>query len=250
MPSIISPLRTAIREHKRALGAWVTFPSPALARVVARTKGLSWVLIDAEHGLITDQHYYDMVNAVAACGVSPIIRIPADQPWMIKRALDSGAHGVMIPLIESAVGATAVVNACKYPPQGIRGFGPMFTDATGALLSDYAATANDDIVIIVQIELSNAVKEIDAILATGVDVAFIGPFDLSINMGVPFGGTEHEAAIETVRAACQRAGKYSAMYCMDGEQSAKRIAQGFNMVSVTTDIDTLVAGMESAVSRV
>ncbi|KIY52992.1 Phosphoenolpyruvate/pyruvate domain-containing protein [Fistulina hepatica ATCC 64428] len=237
--SIICPLRRAIKAQKPALGAWITFPGAAVARTVARTPGITWALIDAEHGLITDSDYYNMVNAVAACGVSPIIRIPSDEAWMVKRALDSGAHGVMVPMVNSTEIAAKIVSACKYPPEGIRGFGPMFTHAAGALGDDYKATANDDLVIAVQIENPNSVKEIDAILTTGVDVAFIGPFDLSVSMNVPFGSPEHEGAIEKIRLACKKAGKTSAIFCLNGEQAKMRLAQGFDMVSVSTDIDSL-----------
>ena len=125
-----------------------------------------------------------------------------------------------------------VVSACKYPPHGIRGFGPMFTHATGAIGGDYKAEADQQLVISVQIEHPNAVKEIDAILAEGVDVAFvsisllgricigrlkniaqIGPFDLSVSMGVQFGSQEHEDAIAKVLAACKKAKTTSAIFC-------------------------------------
>ncbi|TRM65342.1 Pyruvate/Phosphoenolpyruvate kinase-like domain-containing protein [Schizophyllum amplum] len=242
------PLRKTLSAGKKAPGAWLTLPSTAIARTIARTSGVTWMLVDAEHGLITDKDYYDLTNAIASCGVSPLIRIPDEKPWMIKRALDSGAHGIMIPMANSAEIVRNVVAACKYPPAGIRGFGPMFTHATGAIGGDYKADADQELVIAVQIEHPNSVRDIDAILAEGVDVVFIGPFDLSVSMGVQFGSQEHEDAIATVLAACQKAKKTSAIFCLTGEQAQKRFAQGFDMVSVTTDIDTLVDGFASALS--
>ncbi|KAF8922124.1 Phosphoenolpyruvate/pyruvate domain-containing protein [Mucidula mucida] len=242
------PLRKQLASGKPAAGAWLTLPSTAIARTIANTQNISWVLIDGEHGLINETHFYDLANAIASSGASPIIRVPAEESWLIKRALDTGAHGLMVPMANSPEIVRKVVEACKYPPAGIRGFGPMFTHATGALGGTYKASANDDLLIAVQIEHPNAVKEIDAIVQEGIDIAFIGPFDLSVSMGVDFGSEEHEAAIAKILAACKKAGKTAAIFCLNGEQAAKRFAQGFDMVSVTTDIDTITDGFAAALS--
>jgi len=244
------PLRAALKAGQRAAGAWLTLPSTAIARTLAHTQGVSWVVIDAEHGLISDPHYYDLTNAIASSGASPIIRIPGDEPWQIKRALDSGAHGVMVPLANSVEIVRKVVSACKYPPQGIRGFGPMFTHAAGELGGAYKAGANENVVVIVQIEHPNALKEIDAILQEGVDVVFIGPFDLSVTMGVDFDGKEHRAAIQRVLEAAHNAKKTAAIFCLNGDQAAARFNQGFDMVSVSTDIDTLTDSFANHLSKV
>ncbi|KAF9260460.1 Phosphoenolpyruvate/pyruvate domain-containing protein [Marasmius fiardii PR-910] len=242
------PLRKKIAAGEQAPGAWLTLPSTAIARTIASTANVSWVLIDGEHGLINESQFYDLSNTVAACGASPIIRVPAEDVWLIKRALDSGAHGLMVPMANNVQIVRKVVEATKYPPVGIRGFGPMFTHAAGALGADYKATANDDLVISVQIEHPQAVEEIDLICQEGIDVAFIGPFDLALSLGVEFGSEEHEAAITKVLNACKKHGKVAAIFCLTGEQAAKRFAQGFDMVSVTTDIDTLTDGFASALS--
>ncbi|KAK7441770.1 hypothetical protein VKT23_009207 [Stygiomarasmius scandens] len=242
------PLRKKLSAGEQAAGAWLTLPSTAIAKTIAKTNNVSWVLIDGEHGLINESQFYDLNNTVASCGVSPIIRIPAEETWLIKRALDSGAHGLMVPMANSVEIVRKVVSACKYPPKGVRGFGPMFTHATGALGGTYKASADDDLLIAVQIEHPQAVEEIDQICAEGIDVAFIGPFDLAVSMGVEFGGPEHEAAIAKILAACKKAGKVAAIFCLTGEQAAKRFAQGFQMVSVTTDIDTLTDGFAAALS--
>jgi 4-hydroxy-2-oxoheptanedioate aldolase len=170
----------------------------------------------------------------------------------------------MVPLANSAEIVRNIVKATKYPPHGIRGFGPMFTHATGKLEGEYKATANEDLVIAVQIEHPNAVKEIDEIVNTSIDVAFIGPFDLSVSMGVPFGSEEHEAAIAKVLEACKKAGKVAAIFCesfcsilrvghkhsrilsgVNGEQAKRRFEQGFQMVSITTDIGIITTGFAS-----
>ncbi|KAF7321041.1 putative Phosphoenolpyruvate/pyruvate domain-containing protein [Mycena chlorophos] len=234
----------------RAAGVWLTLPSAAIAKTMAQTKGVSWVLVDAEHGLITDHHFYDLTNIIAASGVSPIIRIPADEPWMIKRALDSGAHGIMVPMANTPELVRKVVGASRYPPAGFRGYGPMFTHAAGALGADYKAAANDAVIVTVQIEHPDAVAQIDEIVKEGIDATFIGPFDLAVSMGVEFGGKEHEAAISRILEETHKAGKIAGIFCLTGEQAERRFAQGFDMVSVTTDIDTLVGGFADALGKV
>ncbi|KAJ7057976.1 Phosphoenolpyruvate/pyruvate domain-containing protein [Mycena amicta] len=244
------PLRQKFSAQARAAGGWLTLPSTAIARTIALTKGISWVLIDAEHGLITDHHFYDLTNIVAASGASPLIRIPADEPWMIKRALDSGAHGIMIPMANTPELVRKVVQATKYPPVGIRGYGPMFTHAAGALNATYKAAANDAIIVAVQIEHPDAVAQIDAIVKEGIDATFIGPFDLAVSMGVEFGGSEHESAITRILEETHKAGKIAGIFCLTGEQAERRFSQGFDMVSVTTDIDTLADGFAAALGKV
>ncbi|TDL13200.1 Phosphoenolpyruvate/pyruvate domain-containing protein, partial [Rickenella mellea] len=119
------PLRNELQAGKTASGVWNTLPGTALVRTIASTPGISWVLIDAEHGQLNDTNIYEHATATASRGISPIVRIPVDDGWWIKSALDSGAHGVVIPLAHNAPTFRAVVRASKYPPIGIRGFGPM-----------------------------------------------------------------------------------------------------------------------------
>ncbi|KAJ3869362.1 Phosphoenolpyruvate/pyruvate domain-containing protein [Lentinula novae-zelandiae] len=237
--SFTIPLRQKLSAGEQAAGAWLTLPSTAIAGTIARTQNVSWVLIDAEHGLINDTHLYDLANVIAANGASPIIRVPSEEIWLIKEPLDSGAHGLMVPMANSAEIVRGIVRATKYPPVGIRGFGPMFTSATGALGGAYAVAANHELVISVQIEHPQAVAEIEEICQEGIDVVFIGPFDLALSMGVQFGSEAHEAVISKILASAKKHGKVAAIFCLNGEQAAKRFAQGFQMVSVTTDIDTL-----------
>ncbi|KAJ7153572.1 Phosphoenolpyruvate/pyruvate domain-containing protein [Mycena crocata] len=244
------PLRQKFAAQARAAGAWLTLPSTAVARTIATTKGVSWVLIDAEHGLISDSHYYDLANTIASSGASPLIRIPDSEPWMIKRALDAGAHGIMIPMANSPEIVRKVVTATKYPPVGIRGYGPMFTHAAGALNAPYKAAANDAIIVSVQIEHPDAVAQIDEIVKEGIDATFIGPYDLAVSMGVDVGSPEHEAALQKILDATKKAGKVAGIFCLTGEQAQKRFDQGFDMVSVTTDIDTIVDGFAAALGKV
>ncbi|GAA6016252.1 hypothetical protein JCM8202_005537 [Rhodotorula sphaerocarpa] len=234
-------LRNALRQGRPALGTWLTIPSTAAARTTASVPGLQWMLIDAEHGQITDRDYYELNNAIASSGVSPIIRVPSAEGWMMKRALDSGAHGIMLPMVGTAAMARDVISLSKFPPLGIRGFGSPFTQhAFGVSAAEYVEQSSDHLLTILQIESREGVDNIEEIAAVpGADVLFIGPFDLANSLNVKFGGEEHESAIASILRATKAAGKYAGIFCLSGEQARKRLDEGFDMVSVATDTASL-----------
>lgn len=236
-----NPLYQALKSGLPAFGAWHMLPGTHLARTLAST-GANWVCIDCEHGQLSDSHMHDSVVAISGIpSCSPIIRIPAAQPWMVKRAVDAGAHAIMVPLLQTAAEAKDFVRATKFPPRGMRGFGSPFP--MGAFKTEkemdavqYLQEANDAIVTIVQIETREALANIKEIAAVeGVDVLFVGPFDLGNNIGRPIIEADMhedlETAIETVRKAAKDSGKKSGIYCTSGEQGQRFADQGFHMVS-------------------
>ncbi|CAG8289239.1 unnamed protein product [Penicillium salamii] len=245
-------LRSALSNTPVSYGFWLTLPSAGVARTILRRSpqytdgGFSWVLVDAEHGLISDHHYYELNNAIGHEGVSPIVRVPWSEEWMIKRALDAGAHGIMTPMCHSAEDAAKVVSYCKYPPVGSRGFGPMFAPHAfpGVKPDEYNEKTHGEVLVVVQIESRPGVENVEKIAAVeGLDVLFIGPFDLAKQMRVTHGGEEHEAAIERILNAAHSAGKKAAIFCSGGADSRRRIQQGFDMVSITTDVAVFGDGM-------
>jgi len=252
--SMITPLRDALTAGKTAYGVWNTLPGTAVVRTIAGTPGISWVLIDAEHGQLNDTHIYTHALAVASAGVSPLVRLPVDDGsgWWTKRALDAGAHGIMVPLVHDAARARAVVAQAKYPPRGIRGFGPMFTHTTfgpACTAVEYKAGADDKLLVIIQIESKQAVDNLEEIAQVeGLDVLFIGPFDLSLSLGVAFGSDAHNDAIAKVLSVSHKHGKKVAIYCTNGEQARIRAAQGFDMISVATDFEILAQSLAEHVA--
>ncbi|RTE77654.1 hypothetical protein BHE90_007882 [Fusarium euwallaceae] len=247
-----TPIRTALQERQTAFGVWLTLPSSAIARSVLRSISFSpspsfdWVLIDAEHGLISEKDYYELTNAIASEGASPIIRVPWNEEWMIKRALDAGCHGILTPMCHSADDARKIVQYSKYPPLGSRGYGPMFAPHCfhGLPPGQYDERANKDLLVAVQIESRSAVENVQEIAQVeGVDVLLIGPFDLAKQMGVTRGSEEHEAAIQKTLRAAKSAGKKTAIFCTNGAQARSRAQEGFDMVSIITDLGVLEEGM-------
>lgn len=161
---------------------------------------------------------------------------------MIKRALDSGAHGIMVPMCHDEAQAKRIASATKYAPQGTRGCGSPFTQQIfGVPEADYEATCNRNLITMVQIESAAGVQNCEKIAAVkDIDLLFTGPFDLAKSMDVPFGSEEHEAAIARTLKAAHDHGKKAAIFCMDGAQAARRIDQGFDAASIATDTDSLM----------
>jgi 4-hydroxy-2-oxoheptanedioate aldolase len=165
MPSIMqnaNRFQKALRTGSGlSFGAWQMLPGSNLSRAIAKT-GYDWVCVDCEHGNIADSQMHECVNAIAACGVSPIVRIPANEGWMVKRVLDAGAHGVVVPLLYTAEDAKKLVQAAKFPPLGQRGYGSPFSmsafgDPSGL---EYLQQANEGLLTIVQIETKEAFENV------------------------------------------------------------------------------------------
>ncbi|KAK7419002.1 hypothetical protein QQZ08_011021 [Neonectria magnoliae] len=239
-------LRTALNEGRTSLGAWQMIPGANVSRLLARS-GVDWVLVDCEHGNLDDGAMHDAVPAIAALGVSPIVRLPDMQGWMVKRALDSGAHGVVVPLLRTAEEARQLVQSAKFPPLGRRGFGsPIAPERFNPVPSftEYLQQANDALLTIVQIETKEALECVDEIAAVeGIDVLFIGPFDLGNNIGHPIidgvMAPELKDAIAKILSASKNAGKNCGVYCTGGEQAGMFAEQGFDMMNVVTDYTAL-----------
>lgn len=233
-------------------------PGSNLSRILARA-GPDWICVDTEHGNIADEQMHECVAAIAACGVSPVVRVAANEAWMVKRALDAGAHAIIVPLLYTAQDAKQLVSSAKFPPVGTRGFGsplPMEKFHTSTPISgpDYLSQANDALVTIVQIETKEALANVNEIAAVpGVDCLLIGPFDLGNNIGHPIlGGTMHDelkAAIDTIHEAAKRAGKKTGIYCTSGEQAREYADKGFHMISAVTDIPAVSQAVEGALSK-
>ncbi|KFY27768.1 hypothetical protein V493_03324 [Pseudogymnoascus sp. VKM F-4281 (FW-2241)] len=249
-------LKKVLDSGDKAWGHWQTIAGTNISRALANS-GVDWVLVDCEHGNIADAAMHESVGAIAATGVSPIVRIPDNQGWLVKRALDCGAHGVLVPLLNTVGDAERLVSSAKFPPQGVRGFGSPFSQgAFSATMTagEYLVQANSALLTIVQIETAEALKNVDGIAAVpGVDVLFVGPFDLGNALGHPITGPtmhpELEAAIAKVLAAAQRAGKKSGIYTPNGEQAKKMAGLGFDMVNVTADSIALAMFLGSEVAK-
>lgn len=244
-------LKARLKAGEPLLGAWCMIPSALTAEALGGA-GFDWVLIDMQHGCMDYETAVGMIRAVDLGGATPIVRVPWNDPGVIGRLLDAGALGVVIPMIQTAEDARRAVDACLYPPAGRRSFGPVrvgLRDGPG-----YFAHANDRVLVIPMIETAEALADVEAIARTpGVDALFVGPFDLSIALGLPPGDNDgkptFDEAIAKVSAAAKAAGVATAVLSNCGV-APLRLAQGFQLVSVVTDLSALTAAARADLQTV
>lgn len=240
-----------LRSGGRALGTFQCIGSALVSEILAM-QGFDWVIVDMEHGVMDIQTAGDCVAAIRASGAVPFVRVQGNERTTIKRALDSGSMGVMVPMVNSAEEAREAVLSCRYPPEGMRGLGPGRASQYGLEIADYLAAANREILVAVQVEHPAAVADIARIASVpGLDSVFIGPMDLSVSMGHGLaGGPEVEAAIAQVLEETLRAGKIPGIYCKDAAVARVRIAQGFRLIGTGLDSIFLAAGAGSVLKAI
>ncbi len=230
---------TRLRRGDRLIGSFVTLPALEVAEVMSAA-GLDWLLIDCEHAPLDALWAQRLLQAARVPGV---LRVADGHESTLKRALDTGAAGVVVPMVNTAQQARAIVSFCKYPPLGSRGVGIVRAQGYGLSFQDYVTHANESTAVIVQIEHITAVENIADILAVpGVDAAFVGPYDLSGSMG-RLGQVDHIdvlAAIEGIRLACERAGMPLGIYASSAAAAKPYLEKGFTLIAA--GIDALLLG--------
>ena len=232
-------------------GAWCMMPG-ALGVEAVSSLGFDWILVDMQHGCMDYGQALDMIRAADIRGLPAIVRVPWNEPGIVGRVLDAGALGVVAPMIQTADDARSLVDSCRYPPVGRRSFGPVRVGTRDGV--GYAFTANDRVAVIPMIETRSALDQVDEIVGLpGVDAALVGPFDLSVALGLPPGDNDgkpaFDDAIKTVVAACRRHGKAVAVLS-NAIVAPLRVAQGFQMISVTTDIAALSSASMASLTAV
>jgi len=224
-----------------ALGGWLTVPSSFSAEVMAHA-GFDWLCVDMQHGVIGYQVAVTMLQAISTTETVPFVRVPWNEPGTIMKALDAGAYGVVVPIVNTAAEAAAAAMACRYPPLGIRSHGPIRAALYGG--RDYIMRGNDEVLCIVQVETKESVQNLDEILSVpGVDATYIGPADLSLSLGLPPASDHDEppfvAAIERVLEACKRHNVVPGAHAGNVVTARKRLEQGFLMVEMCDDAGSL-----------
>lgn len=230
-------------------GAWCAIDSVATVEAMT-TIGVDWILIDCEHGLASLDQCLPLIQAADRNQTCVFVRIPQLDASLIARLLDHGVHGLMLPKVSSVEAAQHLVTASHYPPQGTRGIGPHRATHYYSNMAEYFARANQQTVLAVQIEEREAVDNLEAILAVdGIDIAFVGPADLSASLG--HFGEPHHADVERTVAHILRtvtvANVAAGYYCGSGKEAKQRAAQGFQMVNVGHDLSALVFAMRRQV---
>jgi len=242
-------LAARLRAGETVFSGWCGLASPLVAEVIAR-EGFSAVTIDGQHGL------WDAASTVAAIagirhgGAAPIVRVALNDFGGVSRALDWGAEGIIMPMINTPEDARRFVAAAKFPPTGERSWGPHRATMLGGMADQkaYLREANDLTVTLAMIETREALDNMDAIAAVpGIDMLFVGPSDLSIALShgniVDPHASEVEAALDHIVAAANKAGKLAGIYCVNAERALACAKRGFRFHAVGSDLGFLRAGI-------
>ncbi len=242
--------RTRLKRGDLLIGTLVGLPAPEVAEILAEA-GFDWLFIDMEHSQLDPPAAQVILQAVDY-RIDCVLRVALNDEIWIKKALDTGASGVMVPQVNCAEDARRAVRFCKYPPQGSRSVGLFRAQGYGARLAQYLAEANQETAVIVQVEHIQAVENVEAILAVeGVDAVLVGPYDLSASLD-RMGQVEHpevQAAIQRVRQACQAQGMPLGIFAATAEHARAYIQEGYRLVAVSGDTLMLDSAARDVLSK-
>ncbi|MFI6476761.1 HpcH/HpaI aldolase/citrate lyase family protein [Nonomuraea sp. NPDC050663] len=225
----------------KSIGYWIALDAPVATERIARL-GYDYVVLDGQHGFIDQSGLLAGLMAIELAGCAGLVRVEANNPTPIGRALDAGARGVIIPLIDSAADAAAAVAAARFPPLGARSYGPM-RDPAGT--RPKPADVNEKVTVVAMIETPRALASVEEICAVpGLDGVYIGPSDLSLALGGAYPGDPaiadaFEQALERVRKAAAASGVAAGIHTPTGEVAARRLAEGFAFASISGDLSHL-----------
>lgn len=243
--------KQALKRGERQLGMWSALASPVVAEILAGA-GFDWIVIDGEHGPNDIAELLGQLQAMRSGTAEPVYRVPWNDMVIIKRALDVGARSLLVPFVQSAEEARRAVAATRYPPRGVRGVAVVVRASDFGRVSQYLENAHDDTCVLVQLETRAALKELEAIAEVdGVDGMFIGPSDLSADMG-HLGNSKHPEVQAAIKQAIERihsAGKPAGTVVRSAEEAEAMFALGFNFVAAGIDVAVLTRSAEELVAR-
>ena len=226
----------AWRQGEQTVGGWLSIGNAFTAENMAQI-GFDWLCIDMQHGLIDYQDVKVMLPAISTTETIPLVRVPWNEPYEIMKVLDAGAYGVIVPLVNNRAEAEQAVAACRYPPDGIRSFGPVRAAMYGG--RNYAGEANNEIACIAMIETAEGIKNLDDIASTpGLDAIYIGPSDLGYALGVgPMGFEEpkHKETVQLILETCKKHNIGAGIHTGSLDYTKRYLEMGFNMVTLGTD---------------
>jgi 4-hydroxy-2-oxoheptanedioate aldolase len=242
-------------EGKPVINGWLSTSSPFVAEIMA-AQGYDSLTVDCQHGLVAYEAATTMLQAMRASGVVPMVRVPWLDPGDIMKALDAGSYGIICPMVNSRAEAQRLVSWMRYPPDGVRSFGP--TRAVFAAGADYGQHANDEVLALAMIETADAMTNLDEIVTTpGLDGVYIGPADLALGLTgrkYPTGFDRQEPelveAIQHVLKKAKAAGIRAGLHCGTPAYAAKAIGWGFDLVTLSNDVRLLAGAANQSVTDV
>lgn len=240
-----------LREGKFTIGSWICLNSPLIANVMAGA-GFDWLTVDTEHGVMDYREMAETIQAILSTQIVPLVRVAWNDPALIKRALDAGAMGIIVPMVMNAEEAKRSVEAVRFPPKGKRSVVGVAAEILHG--SNYLELANEQILLAVQIEHINAVNCANEICAVeGIDVVFIGPYDLAASMGLLGTDFKNDArwkeAVQRVLDSTRAANKVAGIHAQTVDEAVSYIRQGFQFVAIGSDVQFLRFALNSTVTE-
>lgn len=237
--------------NEATLGTWIMLGHPAIAEIFSKS-GLDWVVVDLEHTTTSESQAGELLRVIDLCGVFPMVRLTSNNPDQIKRMMDAGARGIVVPNVRNTDEARLAVSATRYGPLGIRGVGLGKAQAYGPGFQKYLGWQKEGPVVIVQIEDIAAVDQIESILAVdGVDGYFVGPYDLSCSMGIPgeFENPAFQEILKKISATGQRLNRPSGIHIVEPDPAKLRqaIHDGYRIIAWSVDTRILDTGIRAGV---
>ena len=246
-------LKERLQKRELTIGSWITIGNPIVAEIMSQA-GFDWLTIDMEHSCMTLENAQDLIRIIELSNVAPLVRVGHNQANLIKRVMDAGANGVIVPMVNTKKEAEDAVGAVKYPPKGFRGVGLARAQKYGFDFEGYHKWNSDHSIVIVQIEHIKAVENLTDILKVdGVDGFIVGPYDLSGSLGLP-GKFDHPDVIEALEYIEETAKKLDALagyhvIPTDTEEVQKKVKKGYRFIAHSLDILFLGEGCRNAMQQ-
>jgi len=239
------------RDGKTGTMGWLLLSHTFTAEMMAR-QGFDCLAIDLQHGTSEMSDVLPILQAISQTDTVPIVRVGWNDPAAIMKALDLGAYGIIVPLINNSEEAKKAVSACRYPPVGIRSSGPLRAAHYGG--DEYFSEANDEIIVMAMIETKEGLANLDEICATpGLDAIYIGPADLSFALGQHPRADNvdpvHLTTCDRILRAAHTHGIKAVMHCAGADFAAGALERGFDMVTLTTDLDSMIVGAQTQLKK-
>jgi 2-keto-3-deoxy-L-rhamnonate aldolase RhmA len=245
-------LKAKLKSGAPCLGTWITLGHPAIAEIFARS-GFDWIVVDLEHSTISIEQAGELIRTIDLVGAAPLVRLTSNDTNLIKRVMDAGAHGIVVPNVKTRQEAELAVSATRYAPRGHRGVGLARAQRYGPGFKDYLTWQQDGPTVVVQIEDQSALANLQAIFTTpGVDAFIIGPYDLSCSMGMPgeFDRPEFAEAIQRILRMGIQTGCPAGIHIVEPDSVRLRevIHEGYRFIAYSVDIRMLDVSSRQAIS--
>jgi 4-hydroxy-2-oxoheptanedioate aldolase len=249
-----NPVKRALKAGQPAVGTWLSLGSITAARFMARA-GFAWLTVDIEHSLVDWETATHMFAAIADAGCLALARVPANRHDHIKRVLDNGGQGIVVPMVNSRQEAEDAVAAALYPPRGNRSVGGSVHALNfGCTANDYYANVDNELLIVLQCEHIRAVEDADAIFSVpGIDAIFVGPNDLAASMrskdGRPPSAEATRQAMAHILATCKKHGVPAGLHCSSADEANQRIADGWQFLAIGSELKMMLDGTAAQMEK-